>query len=62
MGTRSSDMHHEEELHWKQSLVSMQHDAIDVYNANNFSMALEATVQVSLVKTCLSPEMYDVCI
>ena len=28
---------------------------------DNFGMALEAGMQVSLVRTCLSPEVYDVC-
>ena len=61
MGTRFTDMDCKEETHWKHSPVSLQYDAADVYYGNNLDMVLEATVQVSLVKTCLSLEMHNLC-
>ena len=61
LGDRHTDASHEEEPHWKLSPVSLQYDTADVHSDDNLGVALEATVQVALVKTCLSPEMYDVC-
>ncbi len=61
MGTSFAKVDHEEEPHWKLSPVSLQYNTADVYNDDNLGVALEATVRVSLVKTCLAPEMYDVC-
>ena len=55
IGTRSADADCREEPHWNLSSVSLQLKAADVHDDNNLGMALEATVQVSLVKTCLSP-------
>ena len=55
MGTGPAKAVREEEPHWKLSQVSMQHDAADVTDDDNFGMALEAGMQVSLVRTCLSP-------
>ncbi len=43
------------------SPVSLRDDTADVHNDDNLGVALEATVQVSLVKTCLSLQMYNVC-
>ena len=54
-------MDREEEPHWKLSPVSLQHDTDDVHDDDNLGVASEAAVQVSLVKTCLFPEMYNVC-
>jgi hypothetical protein len=61
MGTRSADAVCKEEPHWKLSQVFLQYDTADVTDADKLGVALEATVQVSLVCTCLSPETYDVC-
>jgi hypothetical protein len=61
MGMRSANAIHEEEPHWKLSQVSLQCNAADMTDDDNLGVALEATVQVSLVCTCLSPETYDVC-
>ena len=60
-GDRYADVDREEEPHWKLSPVSLQYNTADVHNDDNLGMALEASVQVSLVKTFLSPETYDVC-
>ena len=61
MGTGTANALHKEEPHWKLSQVSLQHDAADVTDDDNFGVALEAGMQVSLVRTCLSPETHDVC-
>ena len=53
-------MDHEEEPHWKLSQVFLQYYAADAIYNNNLGMAFKITVQVSLVKTCLSLETYDV--
>ena len=58
-GARYTEADCKEEPHWKLSSVSLQCDAADVHDDDNLDMALEAGVQVSLVKTCLSPEMYN---
>ncbi len=60
-GVRYANANHEEEPHWKLSPVSLPYNTADVHNDHSLGMALEATVQVSLVKTCLSREMYNVC-
>ena len=44
-----------------QSSFPAQYDTADIHDDDNLGVALEANVQVSLVKTCLSPETYDVC-
>ena len=61
IGDRHADASREEEPHWKLSPVSLQYDTADIHDDDNLGVALEANVQVSLVKTCLSPETYDVC-
>ena len=52
MGIRYANMDHKEEPHWKLSSVSLQYDTADVYDYDNLAVALEAGVQMSLVKTC----------
>jgi hypothetical protein len=61
MGLLASDAICGEEPHWKLSPVSLQYDAADITNDDNFGAALEATRQVMLVRTNLTPETYDVC-
>ena len=60
MGT-GADAASTEEPHWKLSPVSLQYDAADVTDKDNFGMALEANCQVLLVHTHHTPETYDVC-
>ena len=60
-GDRYANMDCEEEPHWKLSPVSLQYNTAVVHDDDNLGVALEASVQVSSVKTCLSPETYDVC-
>eukprot|EP00956_Cyclotella_meneghiniana_P018312 scaffold30420_cov55-Cyclotella_meneghiniana.AAC.1 len=50
-----------EEPHWTLSTVSTQYEAADVNDADNFGVALEATVQVNLVETCEPQGTYNVC-
>ena len=38
----------------------MQYNTADAHDDDNLGVELVATVQVSLVKTCLSPEIYNV--
>ena len=52
---------HEDYTHWKLSQVSLQYITADVTDNNILDVALEAIVQVSLIRTCLSPETDDVC-
>jgi hypothetical protein len=61
MGTRLADADGVEEPHWKLSPVSLQYDAADVTDNDNFGTALEAARQVVLVRTNHTPETYDVC-
>ena len=61
MGLHPADAVCGEEPHWKLSPVSLQHDAADITDNDNFGAALEATRQVMLVRTNLTPETYDVC-
>ena len=61
MGLHSANAICREEPHWKQSQVSMQYDAADVTDDNNFGDTLEATRQVMSVCTNFLPETYDVC-
>ena len=49
------------EPHWKLSPVSLQYDAADITDDDNFGAALEVTWQVTLVHTNLMPETYDIC-
>ncbi len=60
-GDRLADANRKEEPHWKLSPVSLQYDTADIHDDDNLGVALEANVQMSLVKICLSPEMYNVC-
>ena len=60
MGT-GADAANTKELHWKLSPVSLQYNAADVTDDDNFSAALEANRQVLLVHTHHTPETYDVC-
>ena len=50
-----------EESHWKLSPLSLQYDAADVTDHDNFGAALEANRQVLLVRMDHTPETYDVC-
>jgi hypothetical protein len=50
-----------EEPRWKLNPVSLQYDAADITDDDNFGAALEATRQVMLVRTNLMPKTYDVC-
>jgi hypothetical protein len=50
-----------EEPHWKLSPVSLQYEAADITDNDNFGAALKATRQVTLVRTNVLPETYDVC-
>jgi hypothetical protein len=50
-----------EEPHWKLSPVSLQYEAADITDNDNFGAALEATRQVTLVCTNLTPETYNIC-
>ncbi len=61
MGLHPVDAGCGEELHWKLSPVSLQYNAADLTVNDNFGVALEATWQVTLVRTNLTPETYDVC-
>ena len=61
MGLHPADDICGEEPHWKLSPVSMQYDAADITNDDNFGAALEANRQVMLVHTNLMPETYDIC-
>jgi hypothetical protein len=45
---------------WKLSQVSMQYDTADVFDNDNFGTALDATVNVSLVKINNEPGHYDI--
>jgi hypothetical protein len=45
---------------WKLSQVSMQYDTADVFDDDNFGTALDATVNVSLVKLDDEPGHYDI--
>jgi hypothetical protein len=45
---------------WKLSQVSMQYDTADVFDDDNFGTALDATVNVSLVKLEDEPGHYDI--
>ena len=45
---------------WKLSQVSMQYDTADVFDDDNFGTALDATVNVSLVKINDEPGHYDI--
>ena len=49
----------DETPHWKLSEVSAQYDAADVLDVDNFAQALEATVQVSLVRSALGTSVTD---
>ncbi len=49
-GDRIADANRKEEPDWKLSPVSLQYDTADVHNDDNLGMALEATLQVSLIK------------
>ena len=51
----------DEEPYWKLSPVSLQYNAADVTDDNNFSVALEANHQVLSVYTHQTPETSDVC-
>ena len=51
----------DEEPHWKLSSVSLQYDAADVTDDDNFGMALEANCHLLLVPTHHTPETYDIC-
>jgi hypothetical protein len=51
----------EEEPHWKLSPVSLQYDAADVTDKDNFGAALKANRQVLLVHIYYTPETYEVC-
>ncbi|KAL3786440.1 hypothetical protein HJC23_011021 [Cyclotella cryptica] len=61
MGLHLADAACGEEPHWKLSPVSLQYDAADITDDDNFGAALEATQQVTLVRTNLTPETYDIC-
>eukprot|EP00804_Cyclotella_cryptica_P004620 CCRYP_006942-RA/>CCRYP_006942-RA protein AED:0.23 eAED:0.23 QI:0/-1/0/1/-1/1/1/0/675 len=61
MGLHLADAACGEEPHWKLSPVSLQYDAADITDDDIFGAALEATWQVTLVHTNLTPETYDVC-
>jgi hypothetical protein len=60
MGT-GADVACDEKPHWKLCPVSMQYDAADVTDDDNFGVALEANCQMQLVCTHHTPETYDVC-
>jgi len=60
MGTLPANAVGDEEPHWKRSPVSLQYDAADVTDNDNFGMALEAARQVVLVRTTHTPETYDI--
>ncbi len=60
-GDRLAQANREEEPHWKLSPVSLQYNTADIHDDDNLGVALEANVQMSLIKICLSPEMYNVC-
>ena len=60
MGWLLADADQGEEPHWKLSPVSLQYET-DITDDENFGVALEATRQVMLVRTNLSPETYDIC-
>ena len=51
----------EKEPHWKLSPVSLQYDAADLTDNDNFDAALKAYRQVLLVHTHHISETYDVC-
>jgi len=55
MGT-GVDTASDEESHWKLNPVSLQYDAADMTDGNNFGMALEANRQVLLVHAHHTPE------
>ena len=55
MGTRYIKAYHKEDPHWKLSPVSLQYDTADLHDDDDLGVSLEVTLQVSLVKTCLSP-------
>ena len=55
MGDEGSD----KTPHWKLSEVSVQYDAADVLDVDNFAQALEATVRVSLVRSALGTSVTD---
>jgi hypothetical protein len=61
MGLHPANAVCREEPHWKLSPVSLQYDAADITDNDNFGAALEATQQVMLVRTSVSPETYDAC-
>ena len=61
MGLHPADTVCGEEPHWKLSPFSLQHDAADITDNDNFGAALEATRQVTLMRTNLTPETYDIC-
>jgi hypothetical protein len=61
MGLHLADAVCRVDPHWKLSPVSLQYDAADITDDDNFGAALEATRQVMLVRTKLMPETYDVC-
>ena len=61
MGLRMADAVRKEEPHWKLSPVSLQNEADYITDNDNFGIALEATWQVTLVRTNLTPETYDLC-
>ena len=61
MGLHQADAVCGEEPHWKLSPVPLQYDAADITDDDNFGATLEATWQVMLVRTNLTPETYDVC-
>jgi hypothetical protein len=61
MGLHPADVVCREEPHWKLSPVSLQYEAADITDDDNFGAALEATPQVMLVLTNLSTETYEVC-
>jgi hypothetical protein len=61
MGLHPADTVCGEEPHWKLCPISLQYDAADITDDDNFGAALEATRQVMLVHTNLMPETYDIC-
>jgi hypothetical protein len=60
MGLHTADADCGEEPHWKLSPASLQYDAADITDDDNFGAALEATRKM-LVRTNIMPETYDVC-
>ena len=60
MGSQMANDDHGEEPHWCLSWAPLQCVTAVESDDKFLGKALEATAQVSLVRTCTSPETYDV--